>query len=1050
MTRSVSLMHRALCATRKFISEGPYANAATHRNRPVFLCRYCPRILKSEGARTQHVLASERCRSADEEWGLSHVNSRPPLTPSLEDIPDAHLTYIRRNTSSPPIVAQPILVTQPSLVVQPTLVAQSIVPSQLNSSLAYDERRQLYVEPFPDPRAGAPVNNELALMPDLQSYMTAMGNLGNPDYFDTAELLMTTGLTNAGRDVHLKSRLYIGMTPWANNKGLMKDVDKLPHGPDWEIIDIDLKEESQRLSRKHSSYLFKRSVLSTFRDLMANAEFKDHIQYAPRKEWTAEDRKCRVYGQMCTGDWWWDLQLSLPDKFATLVPLIASWDRTIVSVMSGGQVVYPLYLTLGNIDKSVRRRLSTHATVLLAYLPVDKFTQVSNDLERSRLRRELTQRALEKVFEELRVASEEGIVVLCADGRYRRAYPIVAGALLDYEEQAPMAGVKRYRCPKCLTPGDGWDDGNIGAPRTNSATLEALRAWLDGEGREKADELELREKPVWPWWANIPHLDCAGCIMPDFLHQLHQGMVRHLLNWTIAAGGKATIDRLFMLMPEAEGMRRFGQGISRLTQWTGRESREAAKQLLPVVACLDGDKWDTDFVRFARALLDFAYRAQASRMTDDDIERLEESLAEIHKYKGVLVRMDIFGDNSRFDKIIKLHMLSHFPPDTRSRGTPDGFSTETPEHVHIESKQAWRASNKVRPTAQMIKFLQRYEALRLHRARMNAYLGVAPNEGRRESHVVYGEDEDFIPQQHVSAGQVVSEGVEAKGTDYPGDGNGWERPAGNIVGEDDEGSNDEDEDEEQRHFPGRMRTAEEARQQVVYPNPTLSIALKPTAGRIRGIDIIAKYGATDFVSALHSYLTKHSARRYPSDFLPTAYHEFPVWHRLYLRHDAPSFDPEWPRRDVIRARPASSDLDSAFDAALLLHDHNKFGLHRYRAVRVRAIFTLPSGFEHLCSHPLVYVELFTPFSLSVSPQHMLHTLSHLRHFDGKRRVAVVSSLDLAAACHLAPQVKRLDPELDLDALHDMLDVSRYFYFNHFYNRFIYRLVDYWRANPGGK
>ncbi|QRW03219.1 hypothetical protein RhiLY_02218 [Ceratobasidium sp. AG-Ba] len=855
------------------------------------------------------------------------------------------------------------------------------------SRFVYDSKRHVYVELFPDERAGAPINDEFGQAPDLTAYMAAVGSLSNPDYFETAELLMTTGLTNTGRDEHLKSRLYIGRTPWINNKQLFRDIDRLPHGPGWNILDINLNEESQRLSRKHSSYLFKRSVIATFRDLMANPEFKNHMKYAPRREWTAEDRTCRVYGETCSGDWWWDLQEKLPDKYAMLVPLIASYDKTVMSVISGGQVVHPLYLTLGNIDKSIRRQLSTHATALLAYLPVDAFTQVSDDLERSRLRRDLTQRALEKVFEELLVASKEGLVVLCPDGRYRRAYPVLAGAMLDYEEQGPMAGVKRYRCPKCLTPKGGWDNGNIGLPRTNADTLEALHAWLSGEGREKADRLELREKPVWPWWANIPHMDFAGCIMPDFLHQLHQGMVRHLLNWTAHAGGSTTIDRLFILMPEAEGMRHFGQGIT----------------------SLDGDEWDLDFVRLTRALLDFVYRAQASRMTDDDIGRLDEALADVHKYKAVLVRMEIFNDNSR-------------------RGTPDGFSTEGPEHMHIESKQAWRASNKTTPSSDERSPRTTACGKKAERAVWSTAKtkNSSPNIRFRLGTWLrlmgaHGQDS----QARLKASLVTWQARSMRDVTTRmkmGNSNIFEvgcarlRKQGNMWCI-------------RTHVVDRPET---------YSWPS------------QGYRHCCQIWGNDLVSALHVYLTKLSARRYPSNFLPTIYHEFPVWHRLYLRHEAPWFDPEWPRRDVIRARPHSDDHDSAFDVALLIHDREKFGLHRYRAARVRAIFALPRGFEHFCSHPLVYVELFTPFSLSVSPHHSMHTLSHLRHFDGGRRSAVVSSLDLAAACHLAPQIKRLDPDLNLNTRLDMLSVSRYFYFNHYYNRYIYRLVDYWRASRASR
>ncbi|KAG8682098.1 hypothetical protein FRC08_015195 [Ceratobasidium sp. 394] len=616
--------------------------------------------------------------------------------------------------------------------------------------------------------------------------------------------------------------------------------------------------------------------------------------------------------------------------------------------------------------------------------------------------------------------------------------------MLDFEEQLQSSGVMKNWCPKCLQDVGGRGSGRLGPPRTNNQTLCALHAWMEGEGRGQADKLGLRERPVWPWWANIPHLDFAASLMPDILHQLHQGMLRHLLKWSIAAAGEEMVDLYFMLMPGAEGMHHPGQGASGPQQWTGRESKEAAKQLLPVIASLDANPWDQDFVCLARSLLDFIYRAQASRMTEDDVSRLEKTLEDIHKYKGVLIRLGVFEDDSRFDAIAKLHMIGHMPGDTREMGTPDGFSTEAPEHQHIESKQAWRASNKVRPTPQMIKFLQRYEALRIHRARMDTYLGRSIPEGRRQHklHVVLGEDEDA--PFHPSWQPAGSQQSEMDGGDDGDDGDGVDM-GGNVNGREEPDEAEEGEDEDQQHYPGRMRTAAEARQHVVYPNPTLLIARKPTAGRVRGLDIIAKYGAVDFVPALHAYLNVHGTQRLPSDFLPTAYHEYPVWHRLYLRHDALPFDPEWPRRDVVRARPESQDRDGAFDVALYLYDKEQFGIHRYRAGRVHAIFSLPPSFHYLYPHPLVYVELFRPFSLSISPHHRMHSSSQLRDSDGKRRVAVLSIFDLAAACHLAPQLKRLDPELHLRSLPDLLTHSQYFWLNHYYNRFIYRLVEHWRT-----
>ncbi|KAG8702831.1 hypothetical protein FRC08_003218 [Ceratobasidium sp. 394] len=1047
------MLQHALRAPRKINSEGPYVRNNLYRFRGQFLCFYCPRTFRTESARTRHILLSENCRLADEAHGLSHLIGDPRLAIVNEPEPKPHDAPPPKSSCEIPAASpdgelprcQPP--AEPAPLTSPSLLGDSA------PRLEYDAIRRVYVERFPDPRAGAPINNRVAKPLDLDTYMKRAGNFGKPYYFETADLLLTTGLTNEGRDAHLHSRLYVGQTPWVNNKQLMADLDKLPHGPEWKVYNIKLDEPVRRTRRKHHSYLFKRSVVATFQDLIANPEFKDSMQYAPRREWTAEDKKCRVFGQSYSGNWWWQLQESMDDKSATIVPLIISHDRTSLSTMSGGQTAYPLYMTLANIDKSVRRKLKSGASALLAYLPVDKYTYVANKLERSRLRRELVHRALEEVFKELRVVSETGIVVLCADGRYRKAYPVIRGVMLDFEEQLQMSGVMKNRCPKCLQDVEGRGSGQLGPPRTNSQTLCALHAWLEGEGRGQADQLGLRDRPVWPWWANIPHFDFAASLMPDLLHQLHQGMLRHLLNWSIAAAGEEMVDLYFMLMPVAEGMRHFSQGVSKLQQWTGRESKEAAKQLLPIIANLNAKLWDQDFVRLARALLDFIYQAQASRMTEDEVVQIEKTLEEIHKYKGVLIKLKVFQDDSRFDAIAKLHMIGHMPADTREMGTPDGFSTEAPEHQHIESKRAWRASNKVRPTPQMIIFLQRHEALRIHRARMNAYLGYSASESKKQRRwrVVLGEDEDapFHPSQELAGGHRAT-GQSGIGGSNGGE-NGESSSNGNSVnmGGYEEWDDDEDEDQDQEHFPGRMRTAADARQHMAYPNPTLSIARKPTVGRVRGINIIAKYGAVDFVPALHAYLNVHGSRRLPPDFLPTAYHEYPVWHRLYLRHEALPFDPEWPRRDVIRARPESQDQGSAFDTAIYLHDSEQFGIHRYRAGRVRAIFSLPPSFHYLYPHPLVYVELFRPFSVSISPHHRMHSLSQLRDSDGTRRAAVLSIFDLAAACHLAPQFKRLDPELHLRSLPDLLAHSQYFWLNHYYNRYIYRLIQHWRTARQG-
>ncbi|KAG9080792.1 hypothetical protein FRC06_006159, partial [Ceratobasidium sp. 370] len=795
--------------------------------------------------------------------------------------------------------------------------------------LVFDAKEGDYVERFPDPRAGAPINNKRAEPPDLDAYMAARGNLGNQFHFNTAELLLTTGLTGDGRDRHLKSHIYEGRTPWKSNKALMDEVDKLPHGPSWAVYEFKTKITAHKTKY---SYLFTRHIVEVVCDMMVNPMFAKCMHFAPERRFKTADRRNRVYGNPWTASWWWRTQMRIPDKSATIIPLIIASDRTRLSMMSGGQEAYPVYVSMCNIDKTIRRKTSSGAMALLAYLPVDDYDEVADPDEKARLKHELTHRAMEKITEPLRTASKDGVEMPCGDGRFRRGYPIVAGVLADWPEQCMMACTSQSGCPKCIQKERGRGDfGQHARPRTNEETLEALKKYF-----ETGDEGELKGlglKPWWPWWADLPYVDFAAALMPDILHQIHQGMVKtHLARWLRELVGKRRVDQCFMAMPEAEGMRHFGKGLSKLKgQWTGRESREVAKQLLPIAAGQRSRKLDPDLTGLTRAILEFSYRAQASRMTDEDVDKLEKTLEEIHHFKNVLIREKLFANDSRFDQIPKFHMISHYAESIREMGTPDNYSTEAPEYLHIVcAKQPWRASNKVRPTVQMVRFIQRYEALRIQRAYMNSWLGITEVDAKakrraRRSRIVYEEEEAI--QTGAGAGISGDEAGNEAGNEV-GD------EAGDCDTEAEERERREEEDEEAEgpkvQLEGRRRrTGSDANKDVVYPDPALSIAVKPSGGRISGADIVDKYGATDLIRSLHVYLKRHTTRKYlPSFFLPTIRHHFLVWHRLYLHHRPLPFNPEHGQRDVIRARPESSLLHAAFDVVLLTHREDEFGIHR--------------------------------------------------------------------------------------------------------------------------
>ncbi|KAG8705479.1 hypothetical protein FRC11_009012, partial [Ceratobasidium sp. 423] len=735
---------------------------------------------------------------------------------------------------------------------------------------------------------------------------------------------MMVGLTNKGRDRMLKSRAYARKTPWRNCVQMLKDLDKLPHSPSWKMYEVHIKGCTGEVRLE---YLFGRKIIEVIRSLIGDWMFRDELRYSPTRVWTTKEKKERVYSDTWTGKWWWRMQLMIPDKFATIIPLIIATDKMQLSIMCGGQEAYPVYLTIGNIPKSVRRKVSRHATVLLGYLPVDTFPEVSDSDERARLKHQLAHDALAILMEPLRTAAKNGVVMTCADGRERRIYSIPVAFEGDWPEQCGMASADEGGCPVCEQVFDRHSDyPNLAPLRNPNDTLAALHSYLAND-KDPGELKQLRLKPWLPWWASIPRMNFHVSIMPDLLHQLYQGMLKtHVITWTKKVVGVRMVDKCFRAMPGAVGLRHFTTGISRIpgSRWTGRESKDTAKQLLPVVASQQSNR--PAFVSLVRSILDFTYRAHKTQMSEGDLQRLERALGEFHEKKPVLVALGIYGSLKGLNWVKKLHMLTHYCSAICEMGTPDGYNTESPEHLHIiYAKQGWRASNKVRPLPQMVMFIQRYEAIRIHRMYIDLYYGCQAWSSH-ESRVIYGEDED-----------AISEGVGRRLLDENNEQN--EKSAEDEV----EDANDDNTDSEDE-LEGEPAEGELVRIRSRTPtsphvslDPEWSIANKPTVSRATCDEIMEKYGALEFVPQVNEWLQESMAAGLlpPLQFV-TRDHMFDLWHKFYLHHRPLCFDPDLQAcRDTIRAQPAlaipGDSLHSVgpgkFDTVLFLAKPKESGIH---------------------------------------------------------------------------------------------------------------------------
>ncbi|KDN33080.1 hypothetical protein RSAG8_13831, partial [Rhizoctonia solani AG-8 WAC10335] len=376
--------------------------------------------------------------------------------------------------------------------------------------------------------------------------------------------------------------MYRDWSPWPDCDAMLSDVDKIPHGPEFELYDIDLFDGW----RPRPQFMVCRGIIEIIRDFFANPAFKNHMRYKPWRLYTSASMLERVYADMAASDWWWkemEKLITRGIRNAMIAPLIIATDQTTLSVICGGQKAYLVYVSFGNLDKDWRHKPSKHGMYLLGYLPVDSFEDISDDNERKRLKAELVHRAMEKMLEPLRTASEQGVEMWCPDGRLRRIYPRVAAYTADWPEQNLQCCTTEGGCPICKTTyancGKLDDAADL---HEREETLCALCTYILTKNKAHLDLLRL--KPVWPWWGDLLDINLAACIMPDLLHQAYQGLLKtHLVPWLKEYLGVDVLDEWFLAMPPAEGLRCFSNGISVIpsNRWTGSKSKQLLAQLLP-------------------------------------------------------------------------------------------------------------------------------------------------------------------------------------------------------------------------------------------------------------------------------------------------------------------------------------------------------------------------------------------------------------------------------------------------------------------------------------
>ena len=397
---------------------------------------------------------------------------------------------------------------------------------------------------------------------------------------------------------------------------------------------------------------------------------------------------------------------------ATILPIILASDKTQVTSF-GGKSVYPVYITIGNIPKDIRRKPSTHSQVLLAYLPVSSLDHIDSATSRRRAVPNLFHLCMGHVLGPLEKPGRTGVMMKSGDGCVRRCHPILAVFAGDHPERCLAACTKANECPKGTASPNSLGENKPCDLRDAGDILDALETY-DPDKQPEEYKLFCKGvgiKPiVHPFWQSLPYAHIYQSLTPDVLHQLHQGVVKHLISWLVQEFGSAELDARCRAMPLNHNVRHFAKGISNLKRASGKEHAAVAKILLGVIAGLPLSNGHSagKLLSATRGLLDFLYLAQLPSQNDATLKDLDDALNTFHLNKSIFVDLEIREDFN----LPKLHSLQHYTSSIKLFGTTDNYDTEYSERLHIDlAKDAYAATNHKEELPQMTAWLERRERI---------------------------------------------------------------------------------------------------------------------------------------------------------------------------------------------------------------------------------------------------------------------------------------------------------------------------------------------------
>ncbi|KAJ7480981.1 hypothetical protein FB451DRAFT_1350862 [Mycena latifolia] len=539
--------------------------------------------------------------------------------------------------------------------------------------------------------------------------------------FDLADLLYRRVQMSAGAIDELMQNWAArpesaGDPPFADHEDLYNTIDatEIGHVP-WESFSVRYNQPiapGDVTPWKTQEYVVHfRDPREVLHQQLANPDFKSEMDFAPKQVFVDGSRE---YEDFMSGNWAWqqaDIIAEDPTTHgSTFVPIILGSDKTTVSVATGQNEYYPLYMSNGLVYNGVRRA-HRNAVTLIGFLAIPKTDRENQDSTEFRtFRRNLFHGSLRHILQSLKPGMTVPEVTLFADGHYRRVIYGLGPYIADYPEQVLLACVVQGWCPRCTASSKDLDGPSGRRSQVHTETLFDVfdhgTMW---------DEYGV-VPDVLPFTWDFPRADIYELLSPDLLHQVIKGTFKdHLVSWVgeylEATHGKkeakkimADIDRRIAAVPPFPGLRRFPEGRG-FKQWTGDDSKALMKVYLPAI---EGHV-PPQMLRAFSAFLDFCYLVRRNVVDEATLTAIDAALARYHQERVIFAESGVCPDGFCLPR---QHSLTHYRYLIQQFGAPNGLCSSITESKHIKAvKQPWRRSSRYEALGQMLTINDRLDKL---------------------------------------------------------------------------------------------------------------------------------------------------------------------------------------------------------------------------------------------------------------------------------------------------------------------------------------------------